>query len=165
MAQPHGVVDPDPRVLVRIGLCALGFGLLVYLVDRPAGHAALIPAAWSWRGHSPVFGAIGGWLPSLLHPLAFSLLSAAVMARPAATAGRVCLAWWTVGIVAELVQHPLLSAPLAAAWGSIPVLDLVARYAQRGRFDIADLAATTAGALAAAALLHLRPIQEPAHAP
>jgi len=137
---------------VGLAILALAIGLLIYLADRPAGRALLIPAAWSWHGGTRLFGSAGAWLPSALHPFAFILLSAAVWPRRAAIAGP-CLTWWAIDAVAECTQHPALSVPLVSLWASTPGLDVFARYAERGTFDIADLAALTAGTLVAALVL------------
>ena len=139
-------------------------GLLVYLTDRPASHALLMPTMPRldlWAGR-PVFGAMGQWLPSFVHPLAFSLLTAAALpAKSTAATPRygVCAAWCAVNLLFELGQHAAVREPLAAALLDLPGRTLPARwlasYFLRGTFDVGDLIAAMLGALAAAAVLHL----------
>ena len=135
-----------------VAVAALVLGTSIYLIDRAPGHAMLIPHLGS-AGATPMFGAMGAWLPSFLHPLAFALLTAAVL--PAASPWRYggCALWGAINVLFEMGQH----AALKGAWlvavdiGAMP--SALARYFIRGTFDTADLAAAAAGALAAAALL------------
>lgn len=135
---------------------ALALGLAVYLADRPAGHAMLLPAVLA-PGTGPLFGIVGQWLPSFVHPFAFSLASAALHAPGSGPAYGVCAAWWLVNIVFEAAQHPRLhqvaieaaASLFGGGWPMRPLAD----YLRLGTFDPGDLAATTLGALAAAALL------------
>lgn len=140
------------------GAFALAIGVLVYLTDRDPAHAAWIPAAWSLSG-SALFGAVGGWLPSLTHAFAFSLFTAAVAgSRPTAPAYGACVLWWGIDSAFELAQAPGLSGPITSALAATPapawLTDPVSSYLIRGRFDWADLLAIAAGALAAGAVLH-----------
>lgn len=139
------------------GVVALAAGGLVYLADRDPARAMALPAFAS-LSVGPLFGAAGGWWPSFVHPFAFSLFSAAVPARSVRPAYGACAFWWAVNVAFEAAQQPQLRAHLVALLPS--GLDAhaparwLARYAQQGRFDLADLLAISAGALAAAGLLH-----------
>jgi len=168
MADPRPV-DPGRLVQVaQLGLAvlALSIGLLLYLLDRPAGHAALIPAAWSRpAGGGAVFGAAAAWLPSFLHPFAFSLLTAATLPRSTAAAAGSCALWWGIGLGFEILQHPALALPVAAALHGVPGLQTLARFGLQGRFDLADIAALSAGACAAATLLFVFQPREVRHEP
>lgn len=137
---------------VGLGLLALTIGLLVYLTDRPAGQATWIPVAW-YLGSGPLFGAAGAWLPSFLHPFAFALFTASSWPRHTTTAWQACGLWWGIELAFELAQHPAVSTPLAAALDALAGRQLLSSYLLRGRFDIADVAALTAGACAALLLL------------
>jgi hypothetical protein len=143
-----------------LGCAALLLGVLVYLTDRDTSRTLLIPgvpalAASHW------FGTVGQWLPSAIHPFAFSLLSAAALPAPRSRAYGACLVWCVVNVVFEMGQHPLISAPLAqaldAAFGRGPIGGALARYFVRGTFDVGDIVAAVAGALAAAAVVHFGP--------
>ena len=146
-----------PRRLALIGSLALALGLLVYATDRDPAHALLFPTLAALH-IGPIFGAVGAWLPSFVHPFAFSLLSAAALPRRARPAYGACAAWWAVNVAFEIAQHPRLSGAVAHAlhrtFGHGAVADALADYGLRGSFDRADLVAVTAGSLAAAALLH-----------
>lgn len=145
-----------PILLVSAGL-ALMLGTAVYLVDRPTGSAWLVPTAWQ----SPVprhwFGAIGQWLPSLVHAFAFSVLTAALLPRRPGFAALACLAWALIDTLAEIGQHAEIAATLAAAieqaWGHSAWATRLGQYFIRGSFDPADVLAGLAGSALAYVLL------------
>ena len=146
---------------------ALLLGGLVYALDR----GGLPQARWATLAGwvvAPWFGAVGGWLPSFVHPFAFSLFTAALRAPGARPAYLACAAWGLVNVAFELGQHPrvgpALAAHLQAAFGPTGVGRALADYFTLGRFDPADLAAATAGALAAAAWLRAAHPKEDRHA-
>lgn len=155
----RSVADASRRrgvLVAAIALAALALGIGVYLVDRPPGHALLLPR-WAAVAGAPSFGAIGDWLPSFVHPLAFALLTA--LALPAASPWRYrgCVAWGAVDVAFELGQHPALKAAWRACLdvSGNALLGDVVRYFLFGTFDVADLVATLAGAFAAAAVLRV----------
>lgn len=143
-------------VLVLMGCAALGFGLLVYLADRDLARSALIPAAAALTV-GPLAGTLGLWLPSFVHPFAFSLFTAAARHRSAPPAYGACAAWWAADVAFEVGQHPAVSTPVAAwlarAPDSVWFARVLADYFARGIFDPLDLLACTLGALAAAGVL------------
>lgn len=153
---------PAAGPLLAAAFIALGLGFVVYLLDRPAGHAALLPAAWSTAAAPGLLGALGGWWPSFVHPFAFSLLGhLAGRTDRRRTGWRVCVGWWALNVAFECGQHaavaPDLAAALRAAFGDEGVgaalAQPVAVYLLRGTFDPGDLVAATLGAVAAAALI------------
>jgi hypothetical protein len=136
---------------------ALGIGTAVYLLDRPAGSAWLIPAAWQSATPGRWFGPFGPWLPSLAHAFAFSVLTALALPRRPGYAAAACVAWAVVDTLAEIGQHPAfagaLAAALAAAFDGAAAAVRLGRYFTMGSFDAADLAAGwTGSALAFVAL-------------
>lgn len=142
--------------LAALGCLALAVGTLVYLTDRDPSRAALIPAFPVLAGLG-LFGGPGAWLPSLVHPFAFSLLTAALRQPGKSPAYWACAMWWGIDVGFELAQTPLLGAPLASGLGHplwpAWLVDSLSHYATRGTFDVADLIAATAGAIAAAVVL------------
>ncbi|MCU0938158.1 MAG: hypothetical protein MUC86_03255 [Burkholderiaceae bacterium] len=150
-ARPSGEL-----LLALLGVLTLAVGLLVYLSDRPAGHAALLPAAAIVTG-APLFGALGGCLPSFVHPFAFSLLTAAALPVGASPAYGACIAWWLVNVAFEITQSQGMAAGIAStvenALGRTSITQPLTNFLLRGTFDPADLTAATAGALAAAVAL------------
>jgi hypothetical protein len=156
-------------VCVLLGSAAFVLGALVYLTDRPATSAALIPSV-GWMAGLQIFGTTGQWLPSFVHPLAFSLFTAAALPTRAAPRYGVCAAWGAVNLVFELGQHAAIKAQLAMGlqdvFGSTRAARWLGNYLLRGTFDVADVTAVICGALTAALLLQLlRPLQEQHHAP
>jgi hypothetical protein len=144
--------------LAALGWLALAVGTLVYLTDRGASRAVLIPEFGAFAG-SNVFGAIGQWLPSFVHPLSFALFTGATLPPRSSPAYGACVAWCAVNIAFEVGQHPHVKAHLAeairGAFGQTPLTRFVASYFLRGTFDVGDIVAAILGALAAAVVLRL----------
>jgi hypothetical protein len=158
-AVPRGA----PLRLVALGSLALGVGALVYLADRDPSRAALVRALPEWSG-ARLFGALGLWLPSLVHPFAFSLFSAAVQSDRRSPAYWACALWWSINVAFELAQAPAVKEDAAAVLrqvhGDARLADALSNYLLRGTFDTADLIAATVGAAAAGALLHFFHLRE-----
>jgi len=111
-----------------------------------------------------LFGTVGAWLPSFVHPFSFALLTAAAL--PAGSRWRYsgCVGWGLVNVAFELGQHPALKGSWRESFDAGVAVPL-GRYFIHGSFDVRDLAAAVAGALAAAAVLRwLALITERRHA-
>jgi hypothetical protein len=145
-------------MLVAVASLSLAAGMLVYATDRDSTHAMLFPA-FVTLATGPVFGVVGPWLPSFVHPFAFSLLTAATGRRSTFPAYSACAAWWAVNMVFEFAQHPQFSGRFAESvnvlLGQTWLSRTVSNYALRGSFHVDDLVAATAGALAAAGVMAL----------
>lgn len=145
-------------LLAAIGGAALLLGLIVYLADRGAGTAILLPAGL-WSRGGGLLTPVGFCLPSFVHPFAFALFTVALRPVAGASAYRVCAAWWAVNVAFELGQRPdaaeAIAAALRASFGQAWPARLLANYFLHGTFDRADLLAASAGALAAALVIHL----------
>ena len=154
--------------LVVLAGALLALGLLVYVADRPPGRAMLLPA-WARLASGGWFDSVGDWLPSFIHPFAFSLLTVAALGPSARPRYGVCVAWGAVNAAFELGQLPRVATELARALHvsmlptslSRPLAD----YFVRGQFDFADLAAIVLGSTAAVIVLRLRHDPEVRHAP
>ena len=153
------VIDRVPRRAIPWlgGSVALAVGMLVYLCDRPVAHASLLPHLGTLAGHS-WFGWVGGWLPSFVHPLAFSLFTSALLAPQPRLQYRVCAFWFAVNAAFEVCQLPQICGPLTDALrrstAQGPIALSIERYVERGTFDPADLVAAALGAALAGAILH-----------
>jgi len=147
-----------PVILAAVGSLGLALGVLVYATDRDNAHAMLFPA-FATLATGPVFGVVGPWLPSFVHPFAFSLLTAAAVHRSASPAYAACAAWWAVNMVFEFAQHPQLSGRFVESvkglFGQTWLSRALANYSLRGSFHVDDLVAATAGVLVAAGVLAL----------
>jgi hypothetical protein len=154
-ADAHALRDGS-RGLALVGCLALALGMLVYATDRDPAGASLFPA-FATLHMGLHFGTLGGWLPSFAHPFAFSLLTAAALSRSSRPAYGACAAWWAVNVAFEFAQLAQISGGIAdtlhRVFGHGAVTNAFANYGLHGTFDRADLVATTAGALAAAAVL------------
>ena len=140
-----------------MGCVALSVGLIVYLVDRVGSHAVLVAPIATLGGRN-LFGALGQWLPSFAHPLAFSLFTAAVLRPGAAAYGGACAFWGMVNVAFEVGQHPALSARWTAALhgsaGDWAIGRLVLNYFLNGTFDVYDICAAMLGSLVAGVVLY-----------
>jgi hypothetical protein len=149
---------PALAALFAAALLMLLAGTLVYVFDRPAGSAWLLPAGWELAAASPRLGAAGQWLPSLAHGFAFSLLTALGLPLRRACAAAACAGWALVDTLAEVAQHALLSHRVAAAidavFGDALWALQVGRYFTQGSFDPADVMAGLAGCGLAYLALH-----------
>lgn len=147
-----------PVVLIGSGGLALAVGALVYTVDRHFSLIApVVPPGSLATG--ALFGVLGQWLPSFVHPFAFCLFTAAVHTSGARAPYWPCVAWWGVNVIFELGQARGVDAAIATvlqdALGQTWLSRPLSEYLVRGTFDVADLAAATAGAIAAACVLRM----------
>jgi hypothetical protein len=141
-----------PALLVATGAVMLSIGVFVYVADRGATQAWRLPRFGALTGlHA--FGALGQWLPSFVHPLAFSLFTAAALPPSSVPRYGVCAAWAAMNVAFEIGQHAWVSARLAAALEGVPLARPLARYFTQGTFDRVDIAAALLGALAAGLVL------------
>jgi hypothetical protein len=153
-----GAPERERKWLGGAALIALGLGVLIYLTDRSATHALLIPAVGKLASVQLV-GAAGLWLPSFLHVFAFSLLTASVLPMGGVGAFHPCLTWWSIDCAFEFAQLPIVAAFVAEEIDSVLGVNHLSRSltasVMHGTFDVADLLAATAGAFAAAAVIAL----------
>ncbi|HET9024648.1 MAG TPA: hypothetical protein VFN64_08750 [Burkholderiaceae bacterium] len=156
MARTLAELRCPPAQLVAAAACALALGVLVYLTDRDPAHASLVPAVPVLAGLQ-LFGAAGAWLPSLLHPFAFALLTAALQPPNASPAYWACALWWAIDVAFETSQARPIGDALGPVLRHLPSptewTAAVGRYVAFGSYDFADVLATTAGACAAAVVL------------
>ena len=153
-------------VLWLLGIAVLALGMLVYLTDRPTSHTLLLPN-FGLQAEHRWFGVVGGWLPSFVHPLAFSLFSASLLAPTPRWEYGACAFWFAVNAAFEVGQHPQIRGPLADALrhgvGQGPIARAVENYFLRGTFDRVDLVAAALGAALAAAILHRLRVHRNSH--
>ncbi len=177
MSAFHASPTPRPRagvadgrrtlLLAALGCMALALGALVYVTDRPLSGVALsVPGLAALAGR-PMFGAVGQWLPSFVHPLAFGLLTAAALPPRSGWRAPACLLWGGVNLAFELGQHARFRGPLSALLQASPLPAWLTRpvghYLLRGTFDPLDVLAIMAGACAGAAAVGLLDRQEGKH--
>lgn len=154
---PKAVLPESNTIRVLLAVTLLVLGTSVYLLDRSWQQLAiadLIPLSLS---PSPVFGALGGSLPSFAHVCAFALLTAALLEGGRRLNQAICLGWLSVNVAFELGQHPRLAECIAnavPAWfARVPILDQTPQYFLNGTFDPLDLFFATLGALTAYLLI------------
>jgi hypothetical protein len=145
-------LPPVNKAQLVAGTLSLIVGLLVYLVDRPAGGAYFLyrtSAAFSLHNTLPalLFGPFGGNLPTFIHVFSFSLLTAGLLACKKRGCQIVILSWLITECAFELGQKFVRISP--DVFNGVPVLENTGSFFVNGTFDSLDLVAATAGAAAA----------------
>jgi len=139
--------------LVLLAAMALSFGVLTYLIDRPAGSTYFLAGLSLFsKVHGPFLGAWGNHIPDLVHPYAFILLTV-VFAPWSRRLLATCACWWAIDSFFEIGQHSAINTRIAAVlpewFQKVPVLDGTRNYFLHGTFDLLDLLAITLGCVAA----------------
>ena len=147
---------------VALGSLALGLGIVLYLVDRPASETYFVPESLSLFSHgSTVFGSLGQHMPTFLHVFAFCLLSSGILDCNKRCALLVCGFWLCLDGLFEIAQHDAIAerlVPWVPDWfNGIPILENTANYFSRGHFDPLDLASIVLGSMLAYLTISLLP--------
>ena len=103
-----------------------------------------------------MFGALGGFLPALLHAYAISVLIIVALWPWPRTRIMGCLLWFTIASTLELLQSGVGDAWLTSLerpLGDLALVGYLKSYAIHGRFDSLDLLATGGGCLTALAVI------------
>jgi hypothetical protein len=130
--------------VVLLAVMALLMGVAYYWITRPAGSSVfltLLPE-FPLNQYSSFFARWFGWLPTLLHVFAFSLLTYLALGRRHLLFS--CILWGVINALFELGQ-----AMSPEYTGFIPDLFNIRSYFDYGVFDPLDLTACIAGAWAA----------------
>ncbi|MGB7931901.1 MAG: hypothetical protein WCH04_06685 [Gammaproteobacteria bacterium] len=139
--------------LIFSAVTALLLGSAVYLLDRDWADTMLLAPfiAYQWPT-SAVFGALGGFLPALVHAYAIPVLIIVALRPWPWTRPWVCLLWFTLALTLEWLQSDAAGSLFFAAGrlpGDRPLLRYLESYAVHGQFDYIDLLATGVGCLTA----------------
>jgi hypothetical protein len=145
---------PPQAIQLGAAIAVLVIGVLIYLLDRSASGAWLIPQWWSAAyDRPPVFGRLGEHLPTFIHVYSFILITAMVLAPWKRAPVFICLLWFAVDSLFELAQIDVAAAYIGShipAWfAAWPLLNNVADYFAAGRFDPYDLVSIGLGTVAA----------------
>ncbi len=138
------------RSQIAIGVASLATGLLVYLLARPSGSVWFLPPPFHFDiPLSPLIRRASGPIPTFTHALAFSLLSAGVIASSRLSGAVICVAWCLLESAFEIGQRadisPWITSHLPAWFDHVWLLANTSRFFARGTFDLSDLAAGAAG--------------------
>ena len=140
-------------VQVSAGMGALLLGVMVYLVDRSPDSVYFIPSWLSMSGYfNQVFGVIGNYLPTFVHPFAFILLTSAFVEPKNKNILIICWAWFTIDSLFEFAQMTSVAQWLVTvvpAFNNIPVLENTQNYLVNGTFDALDVLSMLLGTVAA----------------
>jgi len=148
--EPHSPVESG---LIFTAVAALLLGTAVYFLDRDWADTMLLAPFISYQmPRSAVFGAIGGFLPALMHAYAIPVLIIVTLRPWSWTRPWVCLLWFTLASTLEWLQSDTVYTLFFAADrlpGDMPLLRYLKNYAVQGQFDYIDLLATGVGCLTA----------------
>ncbi len=138
-----------------LGAAALALGAVYYAAVRPMAMAAGLASIDDQR--FPALALALGSLPTLIHVLAFSLLTSAVGTTSAAGRAWTCAAWVAINALFELGQRETVARVLATQldqWcGAMVSCSRTGQYFVRGTFDFMDIAAGALGGLVAYTIL------------
>ena len=131
-----------------LGAAFLVFGLGIYVFDRN-----FIPflglSADNYLDTSVNLGSWSGFLPSFIHPLAFSLLCAGFLGTSRKVVLIICTSWGLVHFGLEFAQMKSLYPWFSIVFDSVGREHLLVMYIENyclaGVFDTMDLAAVLAG--------------------
>ena len=143
----------NPRQIL-IGCMILLLGMVVYLFNRPAWQFTLLPdflfTQWVSGGMADQFG---GSLPSFLHVLGFSVLSAGIIATSKKGYRLICGLWSLINISFEILQADIFLMPEEIYRQEVTVghslFVWLQDYARNTVFDFYDLLAILLGAICA----------------
>ena len=148
------------RSQVLSATALLAPGLAVYLFDRPADRIYFVPDWWqTGADNAPFFGPLGAGLPSFVHVLCFTLITAAILAPCRFRIMSICLSWFVIDSLFELAQHDTVAVRIAEfvpAWfQNFILLENTRAYLLAGTFDPLDMLSIAAGSLVAYVMLHI----------
>jgi hypothetical protein len=141
------VIETSPRyghVPLVAGLLLLLTGVFVYALDRPGDSVAFLPSPLVYD--SGLLGPFAGPLPSFLHAMAFSLMTASLLAPTRRMRVSACTAWLMVNWLVEA--------------GQAPAVRQAAGFGMSGTFDPIDMLAALLGATSAFLVLEAVAIWE-----
>ena len=138
-----------------VGFSILLLGIFFYLFFRSAEQTyflrflGLNPYRVEFLPSTLVL--IGNSLPTFIHVLAFSLLTAGLVARRKRSYALVCLTWFVIDVLFELAQaFGEVIIPVIPEWFSnFLFLENTKNYFLHGRFDYFDLLSIALGSVAA----------------
>jgi len=135
--------------LMLSAAAALAIGTGVYLLDRNWSSVLFLAPVADWQtGSAGFFGRLGHSLPSLTHAYAFAVLIIVAL-RPRRRARELgALSWLIVACGLEGLQTATTGTPFVPGNGFL-LAGWFSQFMMNGRFDVADIAATAAGVLAA----------------
>ena len=140
---------------ISMGAATLALGAVYYLSVRPMAVAVGLASIDAQR--LPLLALALGSLPTMLHVLAFSLLTSSFGSRRAASHAWNCAAWVGINALFEIGQHELVARVLAAkldSWcGATIACARTGQYFAQGTFDFTDIAAGALGGLLAYKIL------------
>lgn len=139
---------------VLLGSIFLSLGIITYIAFRPSGQATWIPEMISldWSKFQ-IIVKIGNSIPSFLHILSFSLLTAGIMAQNKKNYMIICFTWFFINLLFEFLQANTVFTLLNSVSDNHdklnPLLQWLKNFSMYGVFDPKDIIALIIGAIIA----------------
>lgn len=142
---------------VFAGLIILTLGCIIYITDRPPWQTVWFSDTISfYTDKHRVFGNLGDHLPSFLHVIIFSLLTAGIFAENLRQYLYIIGFWLAINFLFEILQLD--------TFHSISGLNWVKNYSLNAVFDFKDLIAIFSGGIIAFIVLSLTKRKDINHA-
>ncbi len=136
------------KLQLLIGFLLLISGAFIYIIDRPAWQTTWFPYRYSISNSKlELFGSIGDNLPSFIHVVSFSLLTAGIITDKKKFYVLICCIWVLINTIFEIIQINHTQISRLSNW--------VEKYSLNGIFDFKDLLAIYLGGICAFFLLTL----------
>ena len=146
---------------VFIGFNVLILGALFYYFFRSAEHTYLLKFFGNTLQQKhilpPLFVTLGNSLPTFVHVIAFTLLTAGFVTNRKERYAIVCLSWFVIDVLFELAQglDNFMIQFIPDWFSGVLFLENTRNYFLYGRFDYFDLLSIALGSLVAYILLVL----------
>ena len=142
-----------------VGLSVLIFGVLFYYFFRSAEHTYFLKYLGSnhyLKGFLPsLFVTVGNSLPTFIHVLAFTLMTASLITSQKRGYAVVCFSWFMIEVLFELGQglDNIMIQIIPDWFSNIIFLENTKSYFLQGRFDCLDIISITLGSIVAYIIL------------
>jgi hypothetical protein len=145
---------------VKIGIIIFLIGSLVYFTDRlPLNEVWLTQRLNLYNFDFQIFGKLGYYLPSFVHVLSFTLITAGIIAEKNKSYFILSLLWCLIGLIFELIQSDYFVENLLQFTHNNSRMSGINKwlitYSLRGTFDLIDVIAIFSGSICAYYLLIL----------
>jgi hypothetical protein len=152
------MINP-PQLLIGMGV--LLFGGASYFINRPPNRTYVFTLLPIWLSGYGVLSSlpspVGSSLPTFVHALSFSVITASLCRPRTLFYAAICLVWFCINVTFEIGQGPgrYIIHMFPMSLNGVPLWRNVRRYFLLGTFDPLDLLAAFLGSAIALPLLLL----------
>ena len=140
--------------MFALGIVWLTLGFAFYVIARPPTALAILSQFPQFRASVPAeLVRVLGPVPTFIHVVAFSLLTASLGRRDRRRRLLACGGWAVIEITFEFSQHPAFGCALLQHGALVSSIPYLRSYLIGGTFDYADVVAAVIGAAFAGSAL------------